>query len=89
MARRGFVVQQAPVRHGQHPAARIDRKPAPRRIRQAIALRVAGIGVRPAHRPHHGPRHGLLRHAARRQRQVRGRRIHIRDVIVHLNVVDE
>ena len=72
MARRGFIVQQGAIGHGQYASGRINRKPPSRRICQAIGLRIPRIHVGPTHGPHHGARTRVLHHAVRRQCQVRG-----------------
>ncbi len=78
MAGRRFIVEQRPVGHRQLPRRRIDRKPSPRRIRQAVRPRVSGVGIDRRDFAHDGPGPGILPHRVDRQRQVRRRFIHVR-----------
>ena len=76
VARRPFVVQPTAVCHGDHTRRRIDRKPAPRRIREAVRLCLARVGIHPRRRPYHRPRRGVLCYGAAAQRDVRGSIVH-------------
>ena len=87
VARARFIVQEAPVRHRDHPGTGIDRKPPPRRIGQTVRLRVAGIGIRPRDRAHHRARRRILRYAVGGQGEVRRSLINHSDVITDLHVV--
>ena len=79
MARRPFVVQPTAVRHGNHTRRRIDRKPAPRRVRQAVALRVPCIRIHPRRRPHHGPCCRVLRYGGSSEGDIRRPFVDVRD----------
>ncbi len=71
MARRRFIIEQTAVGHGDCAGAAVDRKPAARRIGEAVGLGVTRIGIGPADRPHHRPVRRVLGHRIRRKHQIR------------------
>ena len=70
MARRRFIVQEAPIRHRDLARAAVDRKPPPRTIREAVRLGVARVGIGPTHRPDHRPIRRILRYRVGGESQV-------------------
>ena len=71
MARGGFIVQQAAVRHRDLSGRTVDRKSPTRIIREAVGLGIPRIRIRPRRRPYHRPVRRVLRHGIRRQTQTR------------------
>ena len=80
VARRRFIVQEAPIRHRDLARAAVDRKPPARTIHEAVRLGVARVGIGPTHRPDHRPIRRILRHGVRREGQIRWSLIDVHQV---------
>ena len=71
MARRRFIIEQTAVCHRDLAGAAVDRKPAARRIGEAVDLGIPRIRIRPRRRPHHRPVRRVLGDRIGRECQIR------------------